>query len=112
MQTLSFTVAAVPADASKVKLPGGAVSQKLSEASSGANNGFVSAITPGTQLSNIVLFIDTNQQSVNNVAATKWGWGGVLLNSPSYLYSLTTQTCRFFAATMFIALFPSLWRKE
>lgn len=78
MQTLSFTVAAVQADASKVKLPGGAVSQKLAEAASGANSGFVSAITPGTQLTNIVLFIDTNQQSVNNVAATKWGSGGAL----------------------------------
>lgn len=76
LQTLSFTVAAVPADAAKVKIPGGAVSQKVAEASSGANNGFVSAITPGTQFSSIVLFIDTNQQSVSKVAATKWGWGG------------------------------------
>lgn len=75
VQTLSFTVAAVPADASKVKLPGGAVSQKIAEAAAGAGS-LVTAISPGAQFTNAVFFIDSNQQAVSKVAQTKWGWGG------------------------------------
>ena len=87
-QTLSFTVAAVAADPAQVKMPGGAVSAKVSEAASGAAN-IVSAITPGAQFTNIVLFIDTNQQTMTKVAETKWGWGGAcsLPLTPFFIYS-------------------------
>lgn len=84
-QTLSFTVAAVAADPAQVKMPGGAVSAKVSEAASGAAN-IVSAITPGAQFTNIVLFIDTNQQTMTKVAETKWGWGGTLPSLSPFLF--------------------------
>ena len=75
VQTLSFTVAAVPADAAKVKMPGGAVSAKIAEAAAGAGD-LATTITPAAQFTNIVLFIDSNQAAVQKTAETKWGWGG------------------------------------
>jgi hypothetical protein len=69
-------VSLVTPDESAVKVPGGAVSNAVQQNAAGAGQTLLSAITPGAALNNVVLFIDQNQQSLNKVAQTKWGWSG------------------------------------
>ena len=72
---LTFTVALVPADASKVKLQNGVVAQKIAESAAGAGN-LAQSITPGATFGPAVFYIDQSQQGLPKKANTKWGWGG------------------------------------
>ena len=72
---LTFTVALVPADASKAKLQGGVVAQKIAESAAGAGN-LAQSITPGATFGPAVFYIDQSQQGLPKKANTKWGWGG------------------------------------
>ena len=78
MQQLTFTVALVPADASKVKYQNGVVAEKIAEAANGVGN-LAQSITPGATFGPIVLYIDQNQQGLPKKATTKWGDGGYAL---------------------------------
>ncbi len=52
------------------------MSATASQAGSGAGSPLLNTITPGAQLTNVVIFIDQTQNSLKKVAETKWGWGG------------------------------------
>ena len=67
LQTMSFTAVAV-FNAAKVEVPKGAVANKVAEE--------VPSVTSGAIYAYVVY---SNQQSVSKVAATNWGWGGMLL---------------------------------
>ena len=111
MQTLSFTVAAVPADAAKVKMTGGAVMAKIAEAAAGAGD-LATTITPAAQFTNVVLFIDSNQSAVQKTAETKWSWGN---NNGVYGAGNNSapQLCQFLPCCFWFVLSiqstPSLW---
>ena len=78
MQELTFTVALVPADASKVKYQNGVVAAKVAEAANGVGN-LAQAITAGATFGPVVIYIDQNQQGLSKKATTKWGGGGCAL---------------------------------
>ncbi len=75
MQQLTFTVALVPADASKIKYQNGVVAEKIAESANGVGN-LAQAITPGATFGPVVIYIDQSQQGLPKKATTKWGSGG------------------------------------
>ena len=92
-QQLTFTVALVPADASKAKYQSGVVAEKIAEAANGVGS-LAQSITPGATFGPIVLYIDQNQQGLPKKATTKWGDGGcVLAHSKLSLCLCPTPAC-------------------
>ena len=92
---LTFTVALVPADASKAKLQNGVVAQKIAESATGAGN-LAQSITPGVTFGPVVFYIDQSQQGLPKKANTKWGWGGwasLLLCSVCYMKGTAAMVC-------------------
>ena len=75
-QSLTFTVAVLPAQQSSVKYPGGAASAAVGEATQGVGTPLVTSVAAGGQLTDVVLFIDANSQALQRPAATKDWWGG------------------------------------
>ena len=75
VQQLTFTVALVPADASKVKYQGGVVAEKITESANGVGN-LAQAIAPGATFGPVVIYIDQSQQGLPKKATTTWGVGG------------------------------------
>ena len=84
LQELTFTVALVPADASKVKYQNGVVAEKVAESANGVGN-LAQAITPGATFGPVVIYIDQNQQGLPKKATTKWGGGGYGLPAPLFV---------------------------
>lgn len=77
MQSVTFTVKALPPDGSALKTSRGATNELVMEDQNGVGTPLVTAIPVGATWTDVTLFIDENSASLKPMADTKtwWWWG-------------------------------------
>ena len=92
MQTVTFTVAVLPAEESALKTHSGITNGLVLDHVNGVGTPLVTEVTPGATLTDVALFIDTSKAALAPLAEEKYYWC-VLLPClwPNVLQSLTVS---------------------
>ena len=73
-QSVSFTVAVLPAEESALKTHGGVTNGLVLDQKNGAGMPVVTEVAPGAALTNVALFIDTSKAALTPLAQEKDWW--------------------------------------
>ena len=77
-QSVTFTVAVLPANESALKTQRGVTNGLVMEHANGAGTPLVTAVAPGATLTNVALFIDSSKEALRPMAEEKDWWCALL----------------------------------
>ena len=73
-QSVTFTVAVLPAEESALKTHGGVTNGLVLDRANGVGTPLVTEVNPGAALTNVALFIDTSKAALTPLAEEKYWW--------------------------------------
>ena len=82
-QSVTFTVAVLPAEESALKTHGGITNGLLLDHANAVGTPLVTEVTPGAALTNVALFIDTSKAALTPLAEEKYWWYAPALAAPN-----------------------------
>ena len=81
-QSVTFTVAVLPAEESALKTHGGVTNGLVLDHANAVGTPLVTEVTPGAALTNVALFIDTSKAALTPLAEEKYWWCAPALAAP------------------------------